>query len=426
MVVLLGMGVAKLSLADPPEDINARASQDAPVSGKEPQPVQDTGIEKPPPPIAFEAWRLVSSGETSDVYDVSFPSAMTTEHPVNDTVGLRVYMPTDRLGAVPCVILLHYWGATDTGPERAMAEHLNRRGVAGIILSLPYHMARTPKGFRSGELAIQPDPAKLVVTMTQSIWDVRRAIDWIQSQKELDANRIGISGTSLGAIVASLAFGIDSRIKAGCFMLGGADLAHILWNSSRVVGEREALRRRGYTEERMREALKSIEPLNYLRPGNRPTFIVGAKHDTVIPPADVEKLIRALEPSEDGEPGKKPERLWLDTGHYGGVFVERQLSRSMAGFFDAAMHDREYRAPKTFLAPTLRIGFEVNPASGLQVAVGLDIWRWSRNADGFGAVLFTPKGIQGFLGYQIGGGLALGITVLPKRTTVGAFWSAVL
>lgn len=426
MVVLLGMSVAGTSFAAPPEDNNARTAQDAPISGNEPPPIPDTRVDKPPPPISFEPWRLTSSGETSEVYEVAFPSAMATEHEVNDRVTLRVYMPADRLGPVPSVILLHYWGATDFGPEKAMAEHLNRRGIAGVILALPYHMERTPKGYRSGELAIQPDPAKLVVTMTQSIWDVRRTIDWVQSQRELDPKRIGISGTSLGAIVASLAFGIDLRLRAGCFMLGGADLAHILWNSSRVVGEREALRRRGYTEERMREALKPIEPLAYLRPGDRPTFIVGAKHDTVIPPADVEKLIRALESEEGTDAPEKPARLWLDTGHYGGVFVERQLTRSMATFFDAALHGREYRAPKTFLAPTLRIGFEVNPASGLQVAVGLDLWRWSRNADGFGAMLVTPKGLQGFLGYHIGSGLALGITVLPKRTTVGAFWSAVL
>lgn len=426
MVVLLGIGVAEISIAASPEDNNAWASHVAPVSGHERGSAVETDVEKPPPAISFEPWRLVTSGDVSDVFEVTFPSAMTTEHEANNRVNLRVYMPSDRLGAVPVVILLHYWGATETDTERAMAEHLNRRGIAGIILALPYHMSRTPKGFRSGELAIQPDPARLVVTMTQSIWDVRRTIDWIQSQRELDAHRIGISGTSLGAIVASLAFGIDPRLKAGCFMLGGADLAHILWNSSRVVGEREALRRRGFTEERMREALRDIEPLNYLRPSDRPTFIVGAKHDTVIPPADVDKLIQALEPSDEGEPCKRPERLWLDTGHYGGVFVQRQLTRSMASFFDAALHGRDYRPPKSFLAPTLRIGFEVNPASGFQVAVGLDLWRWSRNADGFGALLLTPKGVQGFLGYHIGSGLALGITVLPKRTTVGAFWSAVL
>lgn len=413
---LLGVAAAQALGTPPHEDINARTPQDAP-SG--------VGVTTPPPPIRFEAWRLVRTNEVTEEYELSFPSAMTTEHAENDRVPLRVFMPADRLGPVPSVILLHYWGATDSGREVAMADQLNRRGIAAVVVVMPYHMARTPKGTRSGELAIQPDPAKLVVTMAQGIWDVRRTIDWIVSNRELDAHRIGIAGTSLGAIVSSLAFGIEPRISAACFLLGGVDLAHILWNSSRVVGEREALRRRGYTEERMRQELTEIEPANYLRPSERRTLVVGAKHDTVIPPADVEKLVAVLRPEEGDSPGQ-PQALWLDTGHYGGVFIERQMARTMANFFDAAFRGRDYKAPRALVAPTLRIGLEANPGNGLQVALGVDLWRWSRNGDGFGAALLTPKGVQGFLGYSIGGGLSLGISFLPKRTTLGAFWSAVL
>ncbi|MBX7132377.1 MAG: alpha/beta hydrolase family protein [Fimbriimonadaceae bacterium] len=425
----------------------------APRGGQqEPPPIpEDPGVRNPPPEIKFEAWKLVRQTDQAEEYELSFPTAMETAYPENNRVPVRAFLPADRLGPVPVVILLHYWGATSSSVEQSMAEQLNRRGIAAVIIALPYHMARTPKGTRSGELAIQPDPAKLVVTMAQCVWDVRRTIDWIQSNRDFNANKIGISGTSLGSIVASLTFGIDQRIVAGCFMLGGGDLAHILWNSSRVVSEREALRKRGYTEERMREALTCIEPLQVLKPSERKVFIVGAKHDTVIPPADVTKLIDALtapepqggthgtEASDIGEPRKlashatranegtsEPSVLWLDSGHYGGIFVERQLARQMASFFDASFDGRGFNSPKSLIAPTVRIGLEVNPSSGLQVAVGFDVWRWSRNADGFASILLTPKGVQGFLGYNISNGLAFGISILPKRTTVGAFWSVVL
>ena len=43
---------------------------------------------------------------------------------------------------------------------------------------------------------------------------------------------------------------IASRAQLGSHLLGGVDLAQILWNSSRVVAQRDELRQKGYTGKR--------------------------------------------------------------------------------------------------------------------------------------------------------------------------------
>lgn len=359
----------------------------------------------------------MDSGEFSQEFELDFPSPIVSGAPNNDNVKLTIIVPPDQTRPIPAVLILHYWGASDLRIERSMASELTKRGIGSVIMTLPYHLSRTPPGYRSGELAIQPDPSTMRNVMLQSVLDARRAIDWMSEWPAFDKQKLGVTGTSLGAIVASLTFAVEPRLKSAGFVLGGADLAHILWNSSRVVEAREVLRKKGFTEERMREALKPIEPLNFLnRSDPRQSLVVGAVHDTVVPAVDTQKLIDAL---------YHPHTIWLDTGHYGGAIAERRIFRSTAQFFLASLNERIFEEPKRLIAPTIRIGFQVNAAQGLQVVAGIDVWRSNTRGDFFASALLTPRGGQGFLGARVTREVSLGIVLLPKKPTVGLFWSQV-
>lgn len=380
--------------------------------------MQGQVVAQAPPPIVFDDWKKIAESQDAVEYSLTFPSAYTSRFPENDTVSLRIIMPADVRQPAPVVILLHYLGATDLKIERSISSRLAENGVASVIMALPYHLSRTPKGYASGELAIQPDPEKLIETMTQSVWDARRTMDWISTRPELDSSRIGIGGTSLGALVATLAYALDPRIKKASFLLSGADLANILWHSSRVVGQREVLRSKGYSESKLREALKDIEPLSYL-PRREPaaTLVIGARHDTVIPPVDTQKLIDAL---------GSPKVIWIGTGHYGGAFVQGKLLRIVASFFTEELNGRTFEPPARIYAPTIRVGVDANAISGVQVGIGLDIWRSNVGADAFGNLMFTPRGMELFVGRNIDRGLAIGLTVTRRGLSPGAFWSAIL
>jgi len=379
---------------------------------------QSIDLRQAPPPIAFSAWRLVESDERTQEYAAEFPSALTTGIAVNDTVPVIALLPTRRTGPVPVVVVLHYWGALDLRVERNIASQLNNRGIGAVLVTLPYHLGRTPPGSRSGAMAIEPDPARMIRTMEQSVLDVRRTLDWVEAHPEFDRTKIGLAGTSLGSIVASLTWAIDPRFRAGAFVLGGVDLAHLIWHSSRVVLERDKLRAKGFTEERLRAALAPIEPARYLVDSPaRPTFVVGGKFDTVIPSRSTQELISLL---------KSPEVLWLDTGHYGGFFVQKRVHHEVAEFFEQTFGGQTYRAPDRISAPTLRIGVTLSPVSGLQVAAGLDIWKGNAAGDYFANLQLAPRGAQIFVGRKLDRGLAIGVLGRAGRLAPSLCWSTVL
>src|SRR5579862_832135 len=70
---------------------------------------QEPQVAQPPPPITFPDWKEVDRTQTAIEYSISFPSAMETPYPANNTVPLRVLMPAEATGPVPAVIVLHYW-----------------------------------------------------------------------------------------------------------------------------------------------------------------------------------------------------------------------------------------------------------------------------------------------------------------------------
>ncbi|MEZ0327556.1 MAG: alpha/beta hydrolase family protein [Fimbriimonas sp.] len=388
------------------------------AQGTELAALQDPLIRQSPPIISFPDWKEVEVGEEHTEYLVTLPSPVNTPWPNNNVVPVRVFVPEPRKGPVPIIVVLHYWGATDLRPERALATELNHRGMAAAVVTLPYHLERTPPGRRSGEMAIEADVDRLKRTTYQSVLDVRRTLDFLMTKAEFDPKRVGITGTSLGALVTALVFAVDSRIQSATFLLGGADFAQIMWSSSRVVIQRDALRRRGYTEEKLRDALKDVEPLSYLPERTTgSTFVIGARYDTVIPESSTEKLIHAL---------PNPRVLWLETGHYGGIFVQRRLMREVAGYFASQFTGATYTMPTRLYAPTFRLGIKADLQNGFDVALGLDLLRFDPRGEFFSALLVTPRGAGLFLGRKITPVLTGGIYLSPKGSGLGIYWSTVL
>lgn len=379
--------------------------------------VPDSTHFAPPPLVAFDDWRQEREEDFSREYRTTFPSAIQSGFPENDRVPLRVYLPAARRGPFPCVLLLHFWGATDLRVEESLAERLNERGIAAAVMPLPYHLGRTPAGRRSGELAIQPDPAILSQTTIQSVSDCRRAVDFLATRPEIDSTRLAVSGTSLGSIIGSLVFAVEPRFKHASFSLGGIDLAHILWKSSVVAPQREAMRRQGFTEERLREALAKVEPGNYLRPlqDGRKALVIVAKYDQVIPRKSTDELAAKL---------ATPYVVELDSGHYGGIVVQNQILRAISRFYDAVFQGKEYTPPKSLSTPTIRVGLTYNQETGFQVAAGVEVWRSGNRW--MASPLLTPKGVQGYVGYMFNRETSVGLSITPKRTTLGVFWSRVL
>ncbi len=102
---------------------------------------------------------------------------------------------------------------------------LARRGVPAIMFKLPYYGQR---GLPGGPEFLAKDPKLLASAIAQAGEDFRRTIDVLASRPEIDPNRIGATGISLGGIVAATAAGGEPRIYRAAFVLAGGDLLQII------------------------------------------------------------------------------------------------------------------------------------------------------------------------------------------------------
>jgi dienelactone hydrolase len=151
------------------------------------------------------------------------PSARPSGDERNDRVWFAFYPPTaSATERTPAAILLHHLGVSDNAGMRAYARHLSQRGIAAVVMTLPYHMERSLPGVAPFQRYAAPDARLVAQANRQAASDVSTLADWLQAQPSVDPARIGAVGVSLGAIVLHLAMGLDNRLGAGVAFLGGA------------------------------------------------------------------------------------------------------------------------------------------------------------------------------------------------------------
>jgi acetyl esterase/lipase len=130
-----------------------------------------------------------------------------------DRVPAYLFLPAGRKGKGPGVLCLHQTTGIGKGepaglggsPNLHYALHLAERGYVTLAPDYPsfgdykYDFARSD--FKSGSM--------------KAIWNNMRAVDLLQSLAEVDAERIGCVGHSLGGHNTMFTMAFDRRIKAG-------------------------------------------------------------------------------------------------------------------------------------------------------------------------------------------------------------------
>jgi dienelactone hydrolase len=252
--------------------------------------------------------------------DVSLPSDAPSGNAVNDQVLFRYHALAPLPGQkTPAVVLLHHSGGS--GDDRRItqfAHALNRRGIAAVALTLPYHgRRRAPNQTPQRPFTASADSVRQA--FEQSVSDVGTVVTWLRQQPEVDANRIGAVGVSLGAFVLHLAMGRDARIRAGVAALGAGNVGEIFLHM-RGRKDSEALR--------TMETLRSVEPLTYAD-RNRPrrVLMIQAARDTVVPPHYAERLWEAL---------GRPPIQWADVNHVGLALTLNSAIKTTIAYLETA------------------------------------------------------------------------------------------
>jgi carboxymethylenebutenolidase len=125
------------------------------------------------------------------------------------TIRLDTYLPEASNNLMPTVIALHGAGGNVAGMERyagALASH----GFAVYVL---HFFDRT-----STESADKPTIMRNFPLWMKTLWD---AISFVETQPEVDRERIALLGFSLGAYLSLANSAIDPRVKAVVEFFGG-------------------------------------------------------------------------------------------------------------------------------------------------------------------------------------------------------------
>lgn len=167
--------------------------------------------------------------------------------------------------------------------------------------------------------------------LQESVVDLRRSLDWLETQEGVDPQQIGSFAISMGAILTSILATVEPRVRCSVLGLPAGRIPEILM-SSQDKGIRK--RRNNYLKENHRtpeevlEELRRVivsEPLRFapsIDPGR--TLVIAGLFDRVLGFGRSLELWRAM---------GRPPLIVLPTGHYSAALATPYLKIVTYSFF---------------------------------------------------------------------------------------------
>jgi hypothetical protein len=273
------------------------------------------GYEYTPPRVADPNFQYDAAGPLEltdpidrtrhhDVLRFSFPSSGRNGHPQNIVEGqyFRSRMP----GTKKLVVVMPIWGTSSYPPEKISRGYARHSGGDAHVVWI----YGTAPLFPWTELKSAPTESAFVAMARDSaeryraaVVDMRRLLDWVATQSEIDSGRVAFVGFSMSALVTATLLGNDARIAAGVLMMGAANFADVFAACGDRAGEVRAhvMRSFGWSLTEYRDFFQDLfgpaDPVQY--PGNY----------------DPDKILMIDAMFDDCMPESSRAALWEITGH---------------------------------------------------------------------------------------------------------------
>jgi dienelactone hydrolase len=267
-------------------------------------------------PLARRDGGVINRNYPIKVHDVSYASPRGGR-----VTGYLVVPPGD--GPFPAAIYLHGSGGSRLDLVAPAAWLAARRAVT-LTIDSPFSRSPRPR-VPAGVTGLRKERDLAV----QTVVDLRRAVDLLQSLPQVDGRRIAFVGFSAGAKSGAILAGVERRIKAFVLMSGaGAPAASFV---------RRAPPRLRPTVARI---LAQTDPLRYVgHAAPAELFFQNGLSDTVVPRSALNALSNA---------GSRPKRIrWYRAGHA----LNAQAFRDQLTWLSQRLGVRGPPVPGTITAP---------------------------------------------------------------------------
>jgi dienelactone hydrolase len=246
---------------------------------------------------------------------IEFPSALN----VFDTENIKVdFYVQKKTGKFPTILVLPISGGVD----------FSVRGFAKLFASNGFNCAVVHN--RRADLDDTETAEEVENYFRQTVLDNRQILDYLVEREEVDNDRLGCLGLSLGGIRASIVAGVDERLKCTVIGLAGGSIADInlLTHQKEVRQYKEKLIEMGISSETIYAELSDKVITDPLRLAQyidaRDVLMFTAMFDRVVPRKCCDQLWKAL---------GKPEVVYLLSGHYGSLLYLPYAEWKSLSFF---------------------------------------------------------------------------------------------
>lgn len=303
---------------------------------------------------------------------LTYPSPVVSPFPVNNIVTAYFFQPPGP-GPHPAMIVLHEWNAGSTVGAFKLARAIVSAGVAALVVVEPYSLNRKPRGpqyaGRDDTEILSGNVPHMVSALRQAVLDARRGLDYLARRPDVDPNRLGIAGISLGGILSGLTAGVDPRIKVAVTIVGGADFAKGFWDGIGTRQYRREILRSGYTYETYQAAMAPVDaagwlPQRHFNPED--VLMINGRYDLVVLPDGAKALARDFD-------GTKI--VWLNTGHYGAASAADAAAKLGRQFLRARFFGETagFRRPDGLPARTIKLGLLLGGHEGVSPVIASPI-----------------------------------------------------
>ncbi len=191
---------------------------------------------------------------------------------------------------VPCLVALHGLGGSKEFMMGFAPQYALPLGYAVLAID-EYGQGDRPRPPTSGNGV---DVSGLTTGIRQTVIDVRRGLDYLDTRPEISRAHIGVIGLSLGAIIGTVSAGVDPRIRAAVLISGGGDWGLILQSladRNAFIGGRPMGGLKGTDWGLVRAFLAPEDPLTFAAHiAPRPILMENGGKDIVIVPAAARML----------------------------------------------------------------------------------------------------------------------------------------
>ena len=183
-------------------------------------------------------------------------------------------LPTRSAGKAPLVLMCNGLDSTKEELDSFQLTFL-RRGMATLAVDGP------GQGEAEYDFAIRADYEAVIKVL----------IDWALTRSEIDANRVGVWGLSLGGYYAPRAAAFETRLKASVAICGPYDWG-ALWDTlPPLTRDAFVLRSKSANDAEAKTKAAALSLRGVAEKITCPLLVIGAGLDRLCPPEDAERLV---------------------------------------------------------------------------------------------------------------------------------------